>query len=211
MVCSRWRWWSTVDGCRELWQCDFLFLFLFFNFCFIFIYFYFLGIFLPCFMLTWAIFCFFLQFFVFLMFTVFGIPDVERRKKRNLLIGQPQGSLSESRWFVYLFKFKVYIFLWLAYLKINSWSVQMVYCGCRECCVCRECDCRYSHVPRGCVASRAFTSVLLGTGFCHGWVEGKRAAVFCRCGWMMEWKELAKWNVFVFSPIKVVWRERLRM
>ena len=34
------------------------------------------------------------------MFTVFGIPDIERGKKRNLLIGQPQGSLSESRWFV---------------------------------------------------------------------------------------------------------------
>ena len=31
------------------------------------------------------------------MFTNFGIPDIERRKrKRNLLIGQPQGSLSES-------------------------------------------------------------------------------------------------------------------
>ena len=34
-------------------------------------------------------------FFVFFMFTIFGIPDIERRK-RNLLIGQPQGSLSES-------------------------------------------------------------------------------------------------------------------
>ena len=30
------------------------------------------------------------------MFTNFGIPHIERRKrKRNLLIGQPQGSLSE--------------------------------------------------------------------------------------------------------------------
>ena len=42
----------------------------------------------------------FFNFFVFfLMFTNFGIPDIERRKrkrKRNLLIGQPQGSLSES-------------------------------------------------------------------------------------------------------------------
>ena len=37
---------------------------------------------------------FFLYFF---MFTNFEIPDIERRKrKRNLLIGQPQGSLSES-------------------------------------------------------------------------------------------------------------------
>ena len=30
------------------------------------------------------------------MFTIIGIPDIERRK-RNLLIGQPQGYLSESR------------------------------------------------------------------------------------------------------------------
>ena len=41
-------------------------------------------------MLTWAIFLY------FFMFTVFGIPNIERRKKRNLLIGQPQGSLSLS-------------------------------------------------------------------------------------------------------------------
>ena len=33
------------------------------------------------------------------MFTIFGIPD-RKKKKRNLLIGQPEGSLSESRWFV---------------------------------------------------------------------------------------------------------------
>ena len=38
-------------------------------------------------------------------------------------------------------------------------------------------DCRYSPVPRGCVASRACTSVWLDPGFCHGWVEGKRAVV----------------------------------
>ena len=45
-------------------------------------------------MLTWAIFLIFLYFF---MFTNFGIPDIERRKRMsNLLIGQPQGSLSES-------------------------------------------------------------------------------------------------------------------
>ena len=35
-------------------------------------------------------------FCIFFMFTIFGIPDIERRKK-NLLIGQLQGSLSESR------------------------------------------------------------------------------------------------------------------
>ena len=40
---------------------------------------------------------FFNYFCIFFMFTNFGIPDIERRKrKRNLLIGQPQGSLSES-------------------------------------------------------------------------------------------------------------------
>ena len=46
-----------------------------------------------------------LIFFVFLfMFTNFGIPDIERRKRnRNLLISQPQGSLSESIDGVYLF------------------------------------------------------------------------------------------------------------
>ena len=43
--------------------------------------------------MTWAIFDFFCIFF---MFTNIGLPDIERRKrKRNLLIGQPQGSLSE--------------------------------------------------------------------------------------------------------------------
>ena len=35
-------------------------------------------------------------FCIFFMSTNFGIPDIERRKrKRNLLISQPQGSLSE--------------------------------------------------------------------------------------------------------------------
>ena len=43
--------------------------------------------------MTWAIFFNFLYFF---MFTTIGIPDIERRKrKRNLLIGQSQGSMSE--------------------------------------------------------------------------------------------------------------------
>ena len=42
--------------------------------------------------------CHFFKFFcIFFMFTNFGILDIESRKrKRNLLIGQPQGSLSES-------------------------------------------------------------------------------------------------------------------
>ena len=47
-----------------------------------------------------ALFCddmgLFLIFLYFFMFTNIGIPDIERRKrKRNLLIGQPLGSLSE--------------------------------------------------------------------------------------------------------------------
>ena len=38
----------------------------------------------------------FLIFFCIFMFTNIGLPDIERRKrKRNLLLGQPQGSLSE--------------------------------------------------------------------------------------------------------------------
>ena len=48
-----------------------------------------------------ALFCddmghFLIFFLYFFMFTNIGIPDIEtRRRKRNLLIGQPQGSLSE--------------------------------------------------------------------------------------------------------------------
>ena len=43
--------------------------------------------------MTWAIFLIFLYFF---MFTNIGIPGIERRKrKRDLFIGQPQGSLFE--------------------------------------------------------------------------------------------------------------------
>ena len=45
--------------------------------------------------MTWAIFL--IIFLYFFMFTNIGIPDIERRKrKRNLLIGQPQGYLSET-------------------------------------------------------------------------------------------------------------------
>ena len=42
----------------------------------------------------------FLIFFVFFMLPIFGIPDIERRKRGGLLIDRPQESLSESRWFV---------------------------------------------------------------------------------------------------------------
>ena len=34
---------------------------------------------------------------------------------------------------------------------------------------------------RLCCAARLYQR-LAGTGFCHGWVEDKCAAVFCRCG-----------------------------
>ena len=74
---------------------------------------------MPCFAMTWAIFLIFLYFF---MFTNIGIPDIERRKrKRNLLIGQPQVSLSEriDAPCAYV-DLKLTFFLWLAYLKINS-------------------------------------------------------------------------------------------
>ena len=38
----------------------------------------------------------FFNFLYFFMFTNIGIPDIERRKRtKNLLIGQPQGYLSE--------------------------------------------------------------------------------------------------------------------
>ena len=50
------------------------------------------------------------------MFTNIGIPDIERRKrKRNLLIGQPQGFLSEriDAQCAYV-DLKIYFFLWLA-------------------------------------------------------------------------------------------------
>ena len=64
-----------------------------FYFC-IFLLFFFVIFFSP--VLRWhgPFFDFFLNFFV--MFTNIGLPDIERRKrKRNLLLGQPQGSLSE--------------------------------------------------------------------------------------------------------------------
>ena len=67
----------------------FLFIFVFFFF-FIFFCYFFLA--LSCNDMGHFL-IFFLYFF---MFTNIGIPDIERRqRKRNLLIGQPQGSLSE--------------------------------------------------------------------------------------------------------------------
>ena len=63
----------------------FVFLFIYLFFCYFF-----------------AMFCvdmghFLIFFCIFFMFTNFEIQDIKkRRRKRNLLIGQPQGSLSES-------------------------------------------------------------------------------------------------------------------
>ena len=128
-----------------------------------------------------------------------GIPDIERSKGRVIFSEASHkdfGPKVSGSFDCVIFNFNVYIFLWLAFLKINSWPVQVVYCGRRDFCACCECVCQCNPVARGCFASRACTSVWLGTGFCHGWVEGKHAAVFCRCGWKMEWKVLAKWNVF---------------
>ena len=61
---------------------------------FLFLYFFFVFLLFFCHVLC----CHFLKnFCIFFMFTNFGILDIESRKrKRNLLIGQPQGSLSES-------------------------------------------------------------------------------------------------------------------
>ena len=67
-----------------------LLLFLYFSFLFFYVIF-----FLPC-PMRWHG-PFFSFFCIFLCLHFIGIPDIERRKrKRNLLIGQPQGSLSET-------------------------------------------------------------------------------------------------------------------
>ena len=48
--------------------------------------------------LPWAVFYFLISFFG--IFYVYNCWDsrYRKKKKRNLLIGKPQGSLSESRW-----------------------------------------------------------------------------------------------------------------
>ena len=48
---------------------------------------------------------FLISFFVLFMFTIFWDSRYRKKKKRGLLIGQPQGSLSESRWFVVFYLF----------------------------------------------------------------------------------------------------------
>ena len=125
-------------------------------------YFYFCIFYFVFFSYFFALFCDDMGHFfciLFFMFTNIEIPDIERRKrKRNLRIGQPQGSLSERIDTVCICWFKNYFFLWLAYLKINSWSVRVVYCGCRYVCARCMCDCQRSPVSRCYVASRACTS-----------------------------------------------------
>ena len=75
-------------------------------------------------MLKWAIFKFFLTvFFVFFMFTIYGIPVIEGRKKKEESSHRPATRIFVRKYkhnSVYVFQFKIYFFLWLAYLKINS-------------------------------------------------------------------------------------------
>ena len=65
---------------REDYPLHIYFRFLIFVFFFFLFFLIFLDFYLPCFMMTWAIFHFFDTFFVFFMFTICGIPDIERRK-----------------------------------------------------------------------------------------------------------------------------------
>ena len=112
-------WWWLQGRRFQLWQCvrnqtenredcppplSFFYFYFLFNFYFLF-YFYFL-LFLD----------FFAMFYVavFCIFYVYNFWDsrYRKKKKKGLHIGQPQGSLSESRWFV----FKLFYFSCLHFL-----------------------------------------------------------------------------------------------
>ena len=86
-----------------------------FNFYSLFFFFYFLWIF--CHILCMGHNFLISLFCIFLCLQILGFP-----------IGQPQGLCSKvsGSFCLNYFNFNVYIFLWLAYLKINSWSVQVV-------------------------------------------------------------------------------------
>ena len=161
------------------------------------------------FLLFFAMFCvdivlFFNSSFLYFlfMFTIFGIPDIERRKKKEESSLRPATRIFvRNRWFV------VFICLNLKLTfscSLPTWRLipdQYKWCiAAAANAAFGEGNCRYSPVPSGCVSSRACTSIWLGAGFCCGWVESKRAVVFCRCGWRMEWKVLVKGNEFVSSP-----------
>ena len=106
--CSRWSVAGGDDGellrmQGRLFQCvrdqteqidTFYFYFCIFNF-----FYYIFCYFLPCIDIFYLI-------FVFFMFTIFGIPDIERRKKKEESSHRPAT--------------RIPVFLWLAYLKINS-------------------------------------------------------------------------------------------
>ena len=112
-----------------------LFLFLYFSFIF------------------FALFCddmgHFLNFFVF--FYVYKYWDSRYRKKKEKEESSHRPTtgifVRMDRRTVCICWFKIYFFLWLAYLKINSWSVWVVYCGCRYVCDRCVCDCQRSPVP----------------------------------------------------------------
>ena len=129
-----------------------------FYFCFCIFYFDFLLFFCP--VLRWH--GPFLKFF-FVFFYVYKYWDSRYRKKKEKEESSHRPTtrifVRRDRHTVCICWFKNYFFLWLAYLKINSWSVWVVYCGCRY--VCDRCvhDCQRSPVPCCYVASRACTSI----------------------------------------------------
>ena len=123
------------------------------HFIFIFVFFFF------------ALFCddmgHFFNFVVFLY--VYKYWDSRYRKKKEKEESSPRPATRifvwKDRHTMCICWFKNYFFLWHAYLKINSWSVRVVYCGCRYVCTHFVCDCQRSPVPCCYVASRACTNV----------------------------------------------------
>ena len=103
----------------------------------------------------------FLIFFVFLYVYKYWDSRYRKKKEKEESSHRPVTRIfvRKDRHTVCICWFKNYFFLWLAYLKINSWSVRVVYCGCRYACARCVCDCQRSPVPRCYVASRACTSV----------------------------------------------------
>ena len=128
------------------------------HFIFVFFYFVFLG--------GVALFCDDMGHFIIFLYFVFYVYkywDSRYRKKKEKEESSHRPAtrifVRKDRHTVCICWFKNYFFLWLAYLKINSWSVRVVYCGCRYVCAHCVCDCQRSPVPRWYVASRACTSV----------------------------------------------------
>ena len=146
-VVCRWRCWRYVDGCKE--DCSncgivleirqskqrrlppppppthFFFIFVFF------IYFFYVIFFALSDAMTWAI-------FLKIFFYVYKYWDSRYRKKKEKDESSHRPAtgifVRNDRRTVCICWFTIYFFLWLAYLKINSWSVRVVYCGCRHVC-----------------------------------------------------------------------------